>query len=394
MPSLKPFRTSSASLLAFSLSLWTSLASASSLGPAPLVLQTGSGSALNRVTIPIVVPTNYSSASVSFEVSFGTDERPIAGEFLDSFTVSLRNSDRTVVATVLTVDRFGATWRPVSPGAAEIPQRDLLFEPESGTTGFAFQENFTVRVELPPALLLQPAVMVLSLFDNQDQEASRAVISNLRVKLGLHSLLALESSAAAAGPYAPEAGVAFNRLRQTVQVPKAGFQRFFRLRGDTPSRLQRARRAGANFLLDYEADLGPVNLRLFGSNQPDGPFLPVKNASFNLSARTVSVPLFNAPGFFQIGGSHPARIVNDEVRGEFRVLEFDVRPVPPKLESSARVQGPYAEEASAISDAFAQRLTLPKHGLTRFYRLASELPLIIRHISSQGDDVLISYEEP
>ena len=44
------------------------------------------------------------------------------------------------------------------------------------------------------------------------------------------------------------------------------------------------------------------------------------------------------------------RIINDEVRGEFRLLQFDVRPVPPKLESSARVNGPYAEEASAVAD--------------------------------------------
>jgi hypothetical protein len=104
--------------------------------------------------------------------------------------------------------------------------------------------------------------------------------------------------------------------------------------------------------------------------------------------------LHNAPGFFRIAGSHPARIINDEVRGEFRLLQFDVRPVPPKLESSARVSGPYAEETSAVPDAFAEKLTLPKYGLARFYRLASEIPLIIRQISSRGDDVLISYEEP
>jgi hypothetical protein len=364
---------------------------------AETILETGGGIALQRVSVPVVAPTNYPSASVRFDVSFVTNERLLPGEFLDSFTLSLRNTNRTIVAAVLTVDRFGIIWAPVTPGGFSIAAEDLAFEPAPSppdSSNFLFQASYRVLVNLPPALLRQPAALVLSLFDNDDSEASRAIVSDVRVRLGLTSPLALESSAIASGPYGRESGAAVNRLRQTLTVPRAGGQRFFRLRGETNSSIARLTRIGQDIELRYEAALGQLNLVLEGANEPPGPFAPVLNAQFDLNAHKVFVPLLNAPGFFRIGGSHPARIINDEVIGNQRVLEFEVHPKPPVIESAAQVNGPFAEESGVTVDPFAQLLQLPRGGVARFYRVSGELPLVLQGISVAGEKIIVSYEEP
>lgn len=386
-------------MLAFALlapwTLW--LAPGAAVGTDGLHLETGQGTALQRVSVPLVIPPDYSAAGLRFDVAFGTDELIVPGEFVDSFTVTLRTTNRLHAVTLLTVDRFGVAWIPGDPGGLLDPVRDLFVtpaEPFSGNDGFAFQTQYNVLVQIPPPFLTQPSVLVVTLFDNEDAESSRASISNLEIRPGAMALLALESSASPAGPYQPEGSAVFNPIARTVTVPKAGARRLFRLRGDTSSRISRFQIRNGTLLIDYEKEIGQPVLHLTGANTPDGPFLPVNNAVFDLDARKVFVPLLNAPGFFRMAGSHPARIINDEVSGEQRILEFEVAPVPPQLESSSVADGPYAEEPGVIANGIARQLRLPVGGVNRFYRITSDVPTIFREISVNGDNLVIKYADP
>jgi len=373
------------------------MASMAAQAAAPTLLETGQGAALQRVTLPLTIPTNFASASLRFDFSFGTDEQIVPGEFLDSLTISLRTTNRAHVATVLTVDRFGVTWAPDGPAGVLNPDEDIQFEPASAhpaSIQFLARAAYRVVIEIPAPFLQNPSVVVVSLFDNGNPDNSRAILNDLRVRPGTTTLLALESSASPAGPFAREPSAVVNLLQQTLTVRKTGAHRYFRLRGDTNSTITRLGFSGQQMVLNYDADLGQLNLRLEGANNPAGPFRPVNNAAFDLSARKVFIPLLNAPGFFQIVGSHPARIINDEVSGEQRILGFDVAPKVPALESSSQPGGPFAEEMGVTADAFARRLTLPHGGAARFFRIASESPQVIQDISPAGDNLVLRYEDP
>ncbi len=362
-----------------------------------VALDTGTGVALQRISLPLVIPTNQSAAGLRFDVAFGTDEQIVGGEFVDSLTVTLRTTNRSHVITVLTVDRFGLAWFPGGPGSLLDPARDLFVTPANpfpGPGGFAFQVQYNVLIQIPPPFLTQPSVLVVTLFDNGDAESSRASLSNLEIRRGAMSLLGLESSASPTGPYQRETSAAFNPIARTVTLPKAGAKRLFRLRGDTSSRVTRFHIENGTLLIDYEKEIGQPVLRLTGANTPDGPFRPVNNAVFNLDARKVFVPLLNAPGFFRLAGSHPVRIINDEVSGEQRILEFEVAPIPPRLESSSVAAGPYAEEPGVIANGLGRQLRLPVGGINRFYRIHSDVPTIFREISASGDNLIIKYADP
>jgi hypothetical protein len=381
-------------LLLASWTLW--LATGAAAGTNVLQLETGQGTALQRVSVPLAIPTNFPAAGLRFEVEFGTDEFIVAGEFVDSFTLTLRTTNRSHTVTLLTVDRFGATWLPGDPGGLLDRERDLFFAPTAapGTAPFAFQFRYTVLVQIPAPFLTQPSLLVATLFDNEDTDGSRAILSGLQLRPGDSSRLALESSINPAGPYQREASAVFDPIFQTVTMPKAGARRLYRLRGETSSRVTGFQIEDDTVVIDYEKDLGQPVLRVTGANRPSGPFVPVNNAVLDLNARKAFIPLLNAPAFFQIAGTHPARILNDVVSGEQRILDFEVVPIPPQLESSAEVTGPFAEESGVIADGFARRLRAPVGGVTRFYRIVSDIPWILRETSLNGNNIVIKYADP
>jgi hypothetical protein len=374
--------------------LW--LAAGAAAG-ANVTLQTGQGTALQRVSMPLPIPTNVPAAGLRFEVAFGTDEFIVGGEFVDSFTLTLRTTNRSHTVTLLTVDRFGATWLPGDGGGLLDRERDLFFAsalPASGPTNFAFQIQYTVLLQIPPPFLSQPSVLVATLFDNEDAQASGAVLNGVQIRPGDSSRLALESSVYPAGPYQRETAAVFDPIFQTVTVPKAGARRLYRLRGETASRVTGFQIANGAVVVDYEKDLGQPVLRVTGANQPSGPFVTVNNAVLDFNARKAFIPLLNAPAFFQIAGSHPARVINDVVSGNQRILDFEVFPIPPQLESSSDVNGPFVAEPGVSADGFARRLRVPVGGVTRFYRIASDTPWIIRETSLNGNNVVIRYADP
>ena len=304
-----------------------SFAQSTNVPPGASGFGTGGGQALQRSNLSFMLPTNLPSVSLSFDVGFGTDEVVVSGEFYDSFSATLRNSNRTFTASLLTADVFGVAWAPTDTSGNTLTNT-LLFEPTQFPPVahlFALRFSYHAAVEIPAFMFGQSGTLLVSLFDNLDQEASVGFVQNIRLGPGLNAPLALESSAAANGPYAEELGIRINRVLQTITLPGGGMARFFRLRGQGPNQITRMRAVGNDFVFDYEIS-------------PPG-----------------SVPV---------------------------------------LESSARVQGPFASEGGVTADPVTKRLQVSRTGQGRFYRLRSDTLLVVRRLERAGSNLIFHYDLP
>ena len=104
---------------AFSSGSMSDEASAQSLS----ILRTGTGEATVSLSLSLQVPAT--SARLSFEFGFATDERPELGAFLDSFSLTLRTTDTVSTSLLLTSDESGVTWAPDSPPALALDPNSL-----------------------------------------------------------------------------------------------------------------------------------------------------------------------------------------------------------------------------------------------------------------------------
>ena len=292
-------------------------------------LQTGSGSSLVRTNLAWAAPASLSHPAIIFTFGFATDEIFAAGEFFDSFSITVRNADRSFVAPVLTADVLGLTLAPANPDGAQFAQEDIQPEglsfPSSGLPQgpHGSQQGFLVLVVLPPALAGQSGTLGLSLFDNLNGQRSVAFINQLAVVPGPGSPIFVESSASAAGPYAVEDGLLIRYARRCINLPRPGANRFYRLRSPAQSRIALMRPEGANWAFDYTG--GQTGLA-------------------------------------------------------------------PTLQSSAQVIGPYAIENGVIADTAARTLRVRQEGTARFFRIRSEIPLRIRHLTMDPRQMILQYE--
>jgi hypothetical protein len=67
-------------------------------------------------------------------------------------------------------------------------------------------------------------------------------------------------------------------------------------------------------------------------------------------------------------------------------------PSAPKLYSSATVNGTYAEETATVVDTGNKRITVPRSGTTRFYRIGWTSVVTITGLSFSGSDVVLTYQ--
>jgi hypothetical protein len=290
-----------------------------------VLLQTGTGTVLARSNLLFHVPTNLLAASLRFDLAFATDEQPVPGEFSDSWTVSLRNSDRSYVAPVVTVDLFGATWRP-SGSAGQTFEGMLLVEPASppaAGAGRAVQSAYRVALEVP-LLLLGPlgGTLVLSLFDNLDSEASLGLLQNLEVGPSLRESIVVESSASAAGPYALEGGAIINRVHRRITLPGGGVGRFYRLRADGPSRIQRMRLTNRELIFDYDTNGSRVALE--SSARVAGPFALESGVVNAPEARQLRIAPYPGSRFYRLRSDTPLKILRVERQGADVILYYDL----------------------------------------------------------------------
>ena len=287
-------------------------------------LQTGGGSTLVRTNRQWTAPAALSHPALIFTFGFATDEVLSPGEFADSFTVTVRNGDRSFVAPVLTEDLFGLTSAPENPDGAQFTtnqvQPEALPFPALGST-FRFQQAFLVLVVLPPALAGQTGSVSAALFDNLDSRRSVAFLNNVAIVPGPGTPFTLESSASVIGPYAFEDEFIVRHAHRSVTLARAVPHRFFQLRGGSQARITQMTSAGTDWVFSYTG-----------------------------------------------GGA-----------GE-------------TIESSAQVTGPYAAESGVRADAVARTARLPKEGGALFFRIRSDIPLLLHGLRREAGQFVISYE--
>lgn len=362
--------------------------------PSRLEMGTGVGVVLDRQVIDVDGVGPASGAAIRVDIEFASDERVLAGELIDSFTLTLRTASGSSLIPLISLDAFGPAWLPTSPGApALVPPAWFQSElPATPREGYFQNARWTAVFELPPSCLSQPLQLVGSLFDNLDSQPSVAVLHTARVVSSLALPIVLESSASLFGPFAAEPSALVDRANRLVRLPRPSPQRFFRLNGDASSRIVKLSRVGTDWALDYEADLGTPVLRVEGSNDRSL-FSRVSNATIDLATRTARIPLFNSFAFFRMGGTHPVRVVGDEVSGENRILRFEVFPKVPSVLSSSQFNGPFAQEGGVRSDAFARRLLIPAEGFTRYFRLSTAVGLQLDGLTMTDSEWVLHYEE-
>jgi hypothetical protein len=63
-----------------------------------------------------------------------------------------------------------------------------------------------------------------------------------------------------------------------------------------------------------------------------------------------------------------------------------------KLQSSATVNGGFADDASATVDTVNKKASIPMNGPARFYRLVGASALTITSVTIQGSNFLLTYQ--
>lgn len=141
-------------------------------------LQTG-GEVLTSQETAVVASAGVSGPEFRFQIAFETDEVPSAGGFFDSITVGLRGGSGST-ATLATVDAFGITPAPSTPGGMFLDAAAVTYAsiPAFSAPVLAHRQNYDVTVVLPAGLAGTGVLLVVTLdfFDNQNGIASKAFI--------------------------------------------------------------------------------------------------------------------------------------------------------------------------------------------------------------------------
>jgi hypothetical protein len=86
-------------------------------------------------------------------------------------------------------------------------------------------------------------------------------------------------------------------------------------------------------------------------------------------------------------------LINDAAASDAIKAYLDVVAAPAvKVQSSATVASGYADDASAVIDTNAKRITIPTSGAMRFYRLVGGSALKITSTQLQGNNLVMMYE--
>lgn len=364
---------------------------------APIVLATGGGSALISTQQVLQIPLAMPLPLLRFDFGFATDETPVPNSFLDSFSLTLQNNEPSQTVLFLTVDAFGVKWAPPNPGGLlllpdsllrhEIPFPDLV-------TNLDHHFAYSLTLSLPPELAGKPATLYLDLFNNTNNLESLAFLDHLAVVPGNPTNavpgFALQSSAAVQGPFADESGVETNASARTLTLPLYGLSRFYHLRSDSAVQITRFRIRASDLVMDYEFPAPQVFLQT--ASNVEGPYLDATNALVNLGSRYITLPEPGATRFYRIRSNIRARIIRQQITQKQLLLFFAFQPIVFGIQSSAAVQGPYADESSATTDLERQTVTLSRSNSARFFRIRSDIQKSISNIRIVGDRLILTYE--
>jgi len=144
------------------------------------VLNTGGGQPLVSEVRPLFVDAGAVQPRLSFNFGFATDENVAPGNFLDSFTVTLQDSNQLFTAVYLTADASGTVLAPLASGAIVLDptsiQTNALAYPSLSPV-LLNQRAYTVSAPIPVQFLGGYVNVYFDLFDNLNAVRSQTWFS-------------------------------------------------------------------------------------------------------------------------------------------------------------------------------------------------------------------------
>jgi hypothetical protein len=357
------------------------------------VFRTGTNETLLTFSLPFDAPATNTATALQFEFGFATSEFDAPGSFLDSFSVTLQNSDQSATALLLTADATGVQWAPSNPGGLALSPTNLasLAVPFPNLSpSLPLQFAFAVVLPLPIQMVGKSLTLFFDLFDNLNQLGSLAYVRDARVQVPTAPPAGafLQSSAAAAGPFADEGGAFIDRTNKVMGLPQIPGQRFFRLRSDFHTRLRTIGVAGDRVLFEY--DLASPTFVAQSSTLAGGPYTSETNAVVDVAAQTITVSKPGGSRFYRVQAEGQVVITDVQVSGNRLILKFQPRVMA--LQSSASPTGPFANESGALPGAAIRSFSIPRTGQSRFYRLRSDQPSRLTAFSIRGGRLIFGYQ--
>jgi uncharacterized protein (TIGR03382 family) len=147
-------------------------------------LNTGQGRTLTSEFRALTVDGSQGPASLLFNFGFATAETPQPANFLDSITVTLQTTNRTLTAVYLTMDANGLQIAPSSAGAVALDPGKIQTSPFSYPSlqpVLPTRDAYQVTAAIPPEFDGQSVNVFFDLYDNLDSRASQAWFSDLRI---------------------------------------------------------------------------------------------------------------------------------------------------------------------------------------------------------------------
>ena len=142
-----------------------------------IILHTGGASTPISDT-RLLAAVNGPNAWVEFDFGLATAEELTGETFFDSVTFTLQGSVPSATATIVTLDRTGALWAPITPGGITLEPSSITFReipfPEDINPEFSFRRAYAVTALIPQEFLGQPITFTMDLFDNQNGVGSVA----------------------------------------------------------------------------------------------------------------------------------------------------------------------------------------------------------------------------
>ena len=148
------------------------------------LLNTGAGQPLVSEARPLFVDGALVEPRLLFDFGFATDEAVALGAFLDSFTITIQDSNQVFTALYLTADAAGTVLAPPTPGTVVVDPASISLAPlpyPNLVPVFAFQRAFAVSAPIPAQFSASPITVYFDLFDNLDAIASQGWFSDLRI---------------------------------------------------------------------------------------------------------------------------------------------------------------------------------------------------------------------
>ena len=294
--------------------------------PPYTVFRTGSGQTLQSLGLPIQTPVATATPTLTFEFGFATAETEATNTFFDSFSLTLQTTNLMTTALVLTADRTGVAWAPMTPGALPISPEDI----ERDAVPFAnlspalpLRFAYFVTFVIPDAFAGTALNILFDLFDNLNASPSLAYVSNLH-------------------------------------VDAAALVRFYRLRSNLRTSLDSIRNDGASVVLKYH--FLPQTLELQSAPSASGPYSPDTNFVMQAGTQTLSLPRPGGNRFYRLISEAPSRLVSSRLNGNQVLLEYELEPQFLAVESAFSLSSKFSEEPVVRVEAARRTLRVPKPG--------------------------------